>query len=167
MIEVVRADITTLRVDAIVNAANSALAGGGGVDGAIHRAAGPELLEATRPFGHCPTGEAVITPGFRLPARYVIHAVGPIWQGGGQREDELLARAYESAFARARSVGDVRSIAFPAISTGVYAFPRWRAARIAVAAMRAHEDEYDRIIACAFDDESAALYRAALQEAAP
>ena len=167
MIEVLRGDITTLRVDAIVNAANSALAGGGGVDGAIHRAAGPELLEATRPFGRCPTGEAVITPGFRLPARYVIHAVGPIWQGGGQHEDELLARAYESAFARARSAADVRSIAFPAISTGVYAFPRERAARIAVTAMRAHEDEYERIIACVFDDESAALYRAALKGSAP
>ena len=163
MIELVKADITTLRVDAIVNAANSALVGGGGVDGAIHRAAGPELLEATRPFGRCPTGEALITPGFRLPARYVIHAVGPVWRGGMQREDELLAHAYESAFARARSAGDVRSIAFPAISTGVYAFPRGRAARIAVATMRAHEDEYDRIIACVFDDESVALYRAALK----
>jgi O-acetyl-ADP-ribose deacetylase len=165
MIEVVRADITSLRVDAIVNAANAALAGGGGVDGAIHRAAGPALMRATQPFGGCATGDAVITPGFQLPARYVIHAVGPIWRGGGHQEDALLARAYESAFARAREAGDVRSIAFPAISTGVYAFPKPRAARIAVAAMRAHESEHDRIVACLFDDESMALYRDALNAA--
>ena len=162
MIEVVRADITTLRVDAIVNAANSALAGGGGVDGAIHRAAGPELLQASRKFGHCATGDAVITPGFRLPARYVIHAVGPVWRGGAHREDELLAEAYESAFARAHEAGDVRSIAFPAISTGVYAFPRARASRITIASMREHEGEFEWIVACLFDDESVELYRAAL-----
>jgi len=159
MIEIIRADITTLDVDAIVNAANSALAGGGGVDGAIHRAAGPELLAATRVFGRCATGEAVITPGFRLPARYVIHAVGPIWRGGRQREDELLARAYASSFERARAAGDVASIAFPAISTGVYGFPKPRAARIAVAAMRQWEGEFERIVACLFDDESLAHYR--------
>jgi O-acetyl-ADP-ribose deacetylase (regulator of RNase III) len=162
MIEVVRADITTLVVDAIVNAANASLAGGGGVDGAIHRAAGPELLVASRRFGHCATGEAVITPGFRLPARYVIHAVGPIWRGGSHGEDELLASAYDNAFARALSAGDVRSIAFPAISTGVYGFPKARAAAIAVASMRAHEQEFQRIVACLFDDESVALYKAAL-----
>lgn len=159
MIEVVRADITTLAVDAIVNAANSALAGGGGVDGAIHRAAGPQLVEASRRFGHCATGNAVITPGFRLRARYVIHAVGPVWHGGSHGEDELLARAYERSFARARESGDVRSIAFPAISTGVYGFPKSRASRIAIAAMREHEHEFERIVACLFDDESAALYR--------
>src|SRR6476469_5506714 len=159
MIEVVRADITTLAVDAIVNAANAALAGGGGVDGAIHRAAGPELLGATRVFGRCATGDAVITPGFRLRARYVIHAVGPVWRGGKQREDELLARAYESSFERARDAGDVTSIAFPAISTGVYGFPKQRAARIAVTAMRASEGEFERIVACVFDDDSAPLYR--------
>lgn len=162
MIEVVRADITTLDVDAIVNAANSALAGGGGVDGAIHRAAGPALLAATRVFGRCATGEAVITPGFRLRARYVIHAVGPIWHGGKQREDELLARAYQSSFERARGAGDVTSIAFPAISTGVYGFPKPRAAGIAVAAMREWEGEFERIVACLFDDESVALYRDAI-----
>ena len=162
MIEVVRADITTLDVDAIVNAANSALAGGGGVDGAIHRAAGPALLAATRVFGRCATGEAVLTPGFRLRARYVIHAVGPIWHGGKQREDELLARAYESSFERARGAGDIASIAFPAISTGVYGFPKPRAARIAVAAMREWEDEFERIVACLFDDEALALYRDAI-----
>lgn len=162
MIEIVHADITTLTVDAIVNAANSALAGGGGVDGAIHRAAGPELLAATRKFGRCPTGQAVITPGFRLRARYVIHTVGPVWHGGKQREDELLAEAYASAFERAREAGDVLSIAFPAISTGVYGFPKPRAARIAVDAMRAREAEFERIVACLFDEESVALYRAAV-----
>ena len=159
MIEIVRADITTLDVDAIVNAANSALAGGGGVDGAIHRAAGPALMAATRVFGRCATGDAVITPGFRLKARYVIHAVGPIWHGGKQREEELLARAYESSFERARTAGDISSIAFPAISTGVYGFPKLRAARIAVAAMREWEDEFERIVACLFDDEAVTLYR--------
>lgn len=162
MIEIIHADITTLTVDAIVNAANSALAGGGGVDGAIHRAAGPELLAATRKFGRCPTGQAVITPGFRLRARYVIHTVGPVWHGGKQREDELLAEAYASTFERAREVGDVLSIAFPAISTGVYGFPKPRAARIAVDAMRAREAEFERIVACLFDEESVALYRAAV-----
>lgn len=162
MIEIVHADITTLTVDAIVNAANSALAGGGGVDGAIHRAAGPELLAATRKFGRCPTGQAVITPGFRLRARYVIHTVGPVWHGGKQREDELLAEAYASSFERAREAGDVLSIAFPAISTGVYGFPKPRAARIAVDAMRAREAEFERIVACLFDEESVALYRAAV-----
>jgi O-acetyl-ADP-ribose deacetylase (regulator of RNase III) len=162
VIEVVRADITTLPVDAIVNAANSALAGGGGVDGAIHRAAGPQLVEASRRFGRCATGNAVITPGFRLRARYVIHAVGPVWHGGSHGEGELLARAYESSFARALEAGDIRSIAFPAISTGVYGFPKAPASRIAVASMRAHEHEFERIVACLFDDESAALYRAAL-----
>ncbi len=159
MIEVVRADITTLRVDAIVNAANSELAGGGGVDGAIHRAAGRELLAATRRFGGCPTGKALITPGFGLPARYVIHAVGPIWYGGNQREPELLAQAYESSFRLAIDAGDIRSIAFPAISTGVYDFPKPLAARIAVAAMRAHEGEFERIVACVFDEGAAGLYR--------
>ena len=162
MIEVVRADITTLQVDAIVNAANSALAGGGGVDGAIHRAAGPALMAATRVFGRCATGDAVITPGFRLKARYVIHAVGPIWHGGGQREEELLGRAYERSFARAREAGDIASIAFPAISTGVYGFPKQRAARIALEIMRAREDDFERIVACLFDDESVALYRGLL-----
>jgi O-acetyl-ADP-ribose deacetylase (regulator of RNase III) len=130
-IEIVQADITTLAVDAIVNAANSSLLGGGGVDGAIHRAAGPRLLQATRALGGCPTGEARITPGFDLPARWVIHAVGPIWQGGDASEDELLASCYRNSFAMARENG-VASIAFPAISTGAYGFPMSRAARIAL-----------------------------------
>jgi O-acetyl-ADP-ribose deacetylase (regulator of RNase III) len=162
MIEVLRADITTLRVDAIVNAANSALAGGGGVDGAIHRAAGPELLAELRKFAGCPTGEAVLTRGYRLPAKYVIHAVGPIWHGGDSREREQLAAAYEAAFARAREAGDVRTIAFPAISTGVYGFPKAEAAHIAIASMRAHESELDRIVACLFDDQSVELYHSIL-----
>ena len=123
MIDVVVADITTLDVDAIVNAANTALAGGGGVDGAIHRAAGRQLVQASRALAPIATGEAVITPGFNLRARYVIHAVGPVWRGGTQREPELLDAAYEASFARAREAGDVRTIAFPAISAGVYGYP--------------------------------------------
>ena len=130
-IEIMQADITTLPVDAIVNAANSSLLGGGGVDGAIHRAAGPRLLDATRAFGGCPTGEARITPGFDLPARWVIHAVGPIWQGGYAGEDELLASCYRHSLALARE-HEVATIAFPAISTGAYGFPMERAARIAL-----------------------------------
>jgi O-acetyl-ADP-ribose deacetylase (regulator of RNase III) len=130
-VEVVNADITTLTVDAIVNAANSALSGGGGVDGAIHRAAGPELLAECRGLGSCPTGSARLTKGYRLPARYVIHAVGPVWDGGSFGEDELLASCYRTALALARE-HDVRSIAFPAISCGAYRFPVDRAAEIAV-----------------------------------
>jgi O-acetyl-ADP-ribose deacetylase len=161
VIRIVRGDITTLHVDAIVNAANEALRGGGGVDGAIHRAAGPELLQELLEYPSCPTGQAVRTKGYRLPARYVIHAVGPVWRGGGEGEAELLAMAYESAFLRALEV-DVRTIAFPAISTGVYHFPRGRAARIALAAMRAHEGRFDEITACLFDDESARIYEETL-----
>ena len=130
-IEVVEADITRLGVDAIVNAANSSLLGGGGVDGAIHRAAGPRLLEACRPLGGCPTGRARITPGFDLPARWVVHAVGPVWQGGGAGEDDLLAGCYLSSLMLA-SLYDARSVAFPAISTGAFGFPVERAAGIAV-----------------------------------
>ena len=122
-VEVLQADITTLAVDAIVNAANSSLRGGGGVDGAIHRAAGPELLAACRRLDRCPTGQAVLTPGFQLPARFVIHAVGPVWEGGGCGEPELLRRTYQSAFEVARTEPTVRSIAFPAISTGAVRVP--------------------------------------------
>lgn len=130
IIEVVLGDITQQRVDAIVNAANESLLGGGGVDGAIHRAAGPRLLEATRKIGGCPTGEARITPGFDLPARFVIHTVGPVWQGGTKGEDQLLARCYRNAMRLAHGHG-VRSTAFPSISTGVYQFPLHLAADIA------------------------------------
>lgn len=162
MIEVMVADITALDVDAIVNAASRSLSGGGGVDGAIHRAAGRELVKASRALGPIATGSAVITPGFKLRAKYVIHAVGPIWSGGEEREAELLDGAYEESFARAREAGDVRSIAFPAISAGVYGFPKERAAQIAVRAMRRHEGKFDRLIACAYDGEMAELYRRAL-----
>ena len=162
MIEVVRGDITTLDVDAIVNAANPALAGGGGVDGAIHRAAGPELVRASMSLAPCAPGDAVITPGFRLRARYVIHAVGPVWHGGDRGEAALLRSAYDRAFALALAQGDVHSIAFPAISTGVYGYPRAAAATIAVGSMREHERSFERIVACVFDGESEELYRRTL-----
>jgi len=159
MIEVVVADITTMPTDAIVNAANRGLAGGGGVDGAIHRRAGPGLARAAAALGPCPAGGAVITPGFGLLARYVIHAVGPVWYGGHREEAVLLTRAYERSFALARAQADIASIAFPAISTGAYGFPKELAARIALAAMRAHEPAFERIVACLFDEESARIYQ--------
>ena len=130
-IEVEQGDITQQRVDAIVNAANPSLLGGGGVDGAIHRAAGPGLLAACRALGGCETGDAKITPGFGLPARWVIHTVGPVWRGGGHGEDDLLAACYRNALALCRPHG-IRTVAFPAISTGAYGFPATRAARIAL-----------------------------------
>jgi O-acetyl-ADP-ribose deacetylase (regulator of RNase III) len=158
MIEIVCADITTLEVDAIVNAANPSLGGGGGVDGAIHRAAGPDLARAATAHGRCEPGDAVLTPGFRLPARMVIHAVGPIWHGGERGEPERLRSAYERSFELARAEGSVRTIAFPAISTGAYGFPKPLAAEIAVSAMRAHEHDFDRVIACLFDAENVEEY---------
>jgi len=162
MIEIVRGDITLLDVDAIVNAANSGLAGGGGVDGAIHRTAGPELVRASSVLAPCAPGDAVITPGFSLRARYVIHAVGPIWTGGTSGEVEILRSTYDRSFAVALAQGDVASIAFPAISTGVYAFPKPLAAEIAMDAMQRHESWFERIVACAFDAETEQLYQAAL-----
>ena len=158
MIELVQADITTLDVDAIVNAANSSLAGGGGVDGAIHRAAGPELARAATRLAPCPPGRAVLTPGFRLRARFVIHTVGPIWAGGTEGEPDVLRSAYESSFEVARNEPAIRSIAFPAISTGVYGFPKQLAAEIALDVMRKHVDRYDRIVACVFGDDNLELY---------
>lgn len=167
-IEIVEGDITKLDVDAIVNAANSALAPGGGVCGAIHRAAGPELARECAAIGHCPMGAARLTKGYRLPARYVIHAVGPVWRGGAAGEDAALADCYRASFDLAAANG-IRSLAFPAISTGIFGFPKDRAAAIAVAEARrfltAHPD-LARVIFCCFDAETAALYRAALAAAA-
>lgn len=159
-LEAVQADITTLRVDAIVNAANSSLLGGAGVDGAIHRAAGPELLEECRALGGCPTGDARLTKGYRLPARRVIHTVGPVWQGGGRGEDELLASCYRRSLELAVEAG-AESVAFPAISTGLYAFPPDRAAHIAVTevarALEASDLPRTVTFAC-FDADTLALY---------
>jgi O-acetyl-ADP-ribose deacetylase len=163
-IEVVQADITTLPVDAIVNAANSSLLGGGGVDGAIHRAAGPRLLEATRKIGGCPTGQARLTPGFDLPAKWVIHTVGPIWQSGHAGEDELLASCYRESLNLAVSVG-ATTVAFPAISTGAYGFPVERAARIAITEIGAnleHSPEIDRVVIAVRGDEAMRIHRDAL-----
>jgi O-acetyl-ADP-ribose deacetylase (regulator of RNase III) len=163
MIEVVRADITTLDVDAIVNAANGALAGGGGVDGAIHRAAGPGLARAATRFAPLAPGEAVLTPGFELRARHVVHAVGPVWYGGHEGEVEVLRRTYERAFAAALAEPSIRSIAFPAISTGAYRFPKRAAAEVAIAAMREYAPRFERVVACLFDAESERYYRERLE----
>src|SRR5918997_3666981 len=163
-VEVIQTDITTLPVDAIVNAANSSLLGGGGVDGAIHRASGPRLLEATRKVGGCPTGEVRITPGFDLPAKWVIHTVGPVWQGGDAGEDELLASCYRESLELASSVG-ATTIAFPAISTGAYGFPIEPAAQVAVREISTHlaaHPEIDRVLIAVRGDEAERIHRDAL-----
>jgi O-acetyl-ADP-ribose deacetylase (regulator of RNase III) len=162
-------DITGLAVDAIVNAANPSLLGGGGVDGAIHRAAGPELLEECRRLGGCEPGGAKLTAGYRLKARHVIHAVGPVWRGGGAGEDELLASCYRASLGLAVAHG-LRSVAFPAISTGIYGFPRPRACVIAVDETHRFllaDETLERVIFVAFDADTAALYRRALGRSAP
>jgi O-acetyl-ADP-ribose deacetylase (regulator of RNase III) len=168
-LKVLQGDITKQQVDAIVNAANTSLLGGGGVDGAIHRAAGPQLVEECRALGGCATGEARITRGYKLPARHVIHTVGPVWHGGSGGEDELLARCYRNSLALAES-NDLRSVAFPAISTGAYGFPVDRAARIALAEIKAfleRNTSVERVVLVCFDADAYEEHCAALQQMVP
>lgn len=157
-IKITLGDITTLEVDAIVNAANPSLLGGGGVDGAIHRAAGPELLTSCRPLGGCPTGQARITPGFRLPAHWVIHTPGPVWNGGGHNEASLLAACYRKSLALA-TLYDAKSIAFPCISTGVYGYPKEAAATIALEELKQAPEQLESLIVCCFSPQDAEIYR--------
>lgn len=167
-IQLLEGDITRLEVDAIVNAANSSLLGGGGVDGAIHRAAGPELLAECRTLGGCDTGDAKITGGYKLPAKAVIHTVGPVWHGGTNNEDHLLASCYRRSLEVAAENG-LRSVAFPAISTGIYGFPRERAARIAIKEVLAfveHSEAIDSVSLVSFGPGAYAVQRAALEEIA-
>lgn len=157
IIEVIKGDITKLQVDAIVNAANGSVLGGSGVDGAIHRAAGPDLDAECRLLGGCKTGDAKATKGYKLPAKHVIHAVGPVWRGGYSGEDDLLASCYRRSLEIADQL-HVKSIAFPAISTGIYGFPKQRAAKIAVTEIRGYSGGIERLIFACFDAETADIY---------
>lgn len=165
-VEIQQGDITKQKVDAIVNAANTSLLGGGGVDGAIHRASGPELLEYNKKLGGCPTGEAKISPGFNLPAKYIIHTVGPVWNGGKNNEDELLANCYSNSLMLAAE-NNLKSIAFPAISTGVYRFPQKRAAMIAVEEVGKFLNQnksIEKVIFVCFDAENFDIYSGLLNQ---
>ncbi|MBI1936638.1 MAG: O-acetyl-ADP-ribose deacetylase [Ignavibacteriales bacterium] len=160
-IEIVQGDITKLKVDAIVNAANTSLLGGGGVDGAIHRAAGPKLLEECRTLGGCPTGEAKITKGYDLPAKFVIHTVGPVWRGGNNNEDNLLANCYRNSL-RLAAENEIKSVAFPAISTGVYSFPIERATKIAVSTVNKflmNDTTIEKVIFVCFSKSDCEVYK--------
>jgi len=171
-LEIYKGDITKLKIDAIVNAANTSLLGGGGVDGAIHRAAGPELLEFNRKLGGCKTGEAKISPGFNLPAKFIIHTVGPVWNGGKNnvteavtKEDKLLANCYKNSLKLASENG-IKTIAFPAISTGVYRFPLERATKIAVSEVKKFlekNESIERVIFVCFDEEKYKVYQNILE----
>jgi O-acetyl-ADP-ribose deacetylase len=165
-IEVVQGDITRQPVDAIVNAANSSLLGGGGVDGAIHHAAGAELLAECRLLGGCKTGHAKATRGYKLPAKHVIHTVGPVWRDGQHDEDRLLASCYRNSLELAEAL-DIKSIAFPAISTGVYGFPKERAARIALKGVMEHDGQIETVLFACFDAETASIYRRLLVQKSP
>lgn len=162
-LSIVLADIVTMEVDAIVNAANPALMGGAGTNGAIHLAAGPRLREACVKLKGCDVGDAKITPGFDLPAKWIIHTVGPIWRGGAQHEAELLKQCYEKSLALAK-VHQINTIAFPAISTGIYGYPKREAATIALTALLKNHRDFQKIIACVFSPEDEALYQSVLQD---
>jgi O-acetyl-ADP-ribose deacetylase (regulator of RNase III) len=166
-ISIVQGDITKLKIDAIVNAANTSLSGGGGVDGAIHRAAGPELLEACRKIGGCPTGEARVTKGYNLPVRRIIHTVGPVWKGGGSGEEELLAKCYRSCFELCQEY-QMRAIAFPSISTGAYGFPIEKASRIAINEAKrmfeSGETDIERVMFVCFSKDDYETYLKSLDE---